>query len=238
MRKPNELVAQMHTAIRPIMKAGTSPMEINDFVEAFAERNGASCAQIGYKGYPFATCISVNDVIAHGFPTHTPLKTGDVVTLDTVFDVDGWKGDSAWTYMIGNVSERTRKLVEVTKECLDLSIQQAVVGNYTGDLGHAIQTHAEKQGFSVVRELLAHGIGRSIHEDPVFQHVGHPGKGILLEDGMVLTIEPMINEGTHHMYVENDGWTARTKDGKRSAQFEHTIAITTEGPEILTAQGN
>lgn len=236
MKKPNALVAEMHRQIRPMMKPGMTTWEIEEFVKKFAKENGAETSTVGYKGYKYATCAAVNDCIAHGFPSKEPLKSGDLVTIDTVLDVGGWKGDSAWTYAIGELSPTAEKLMRVTKECLDLAIEQAVIGNRLGDIGHAIQSHAEGNGFSVVRDLVAHGIGRAIHEEPSFQHLGTPGRGPRLKEGMVFTIEPMINEGTYEMYVEDDGWTARTKDGKLSCQFEHTIAITKDGPLVLTQQ--
>lgn len=236
LKIPSAYVALMHQSLRSMMVPGTSTADIEKFVRDFAKRNGVTCAQIGYKGYPFATCAAVNDVIAHGFPNPTPLQDGDIVTIDTVFDVDGWKGDSAWTYAIGQIDECAKRLLDVTKQCLYKGIDKARVGNRTGDIGYAIQTHAEVHGFSVARDLLAHGIGRHIHEPPVFQHFGEPGTGPLLQEGMVITIEPMINEGTYDMYMDEDGWTVRTQDGKRSAQFEHTIVITDTDPLILTEQ--
>ncbi|MEK4358119.1 type I methionyl aminopeptidase [Paenibacillus sp. FSL M7-1455] len=236
MRKAGRIVAAFHKAISSMIRPGVTTLEIESFALQFLKENGAKAYTIGYNGYPYATCASVNDVIAHGFPNRTPLKEGDIVTIDIVAEKDGWIGDSAWSYAVGEVSEEARKLMRVTKECLDLGIGKAVVGNRIGDVMHAVQTHAERNGFSVVRDLLGHGVGREMHEEPNYPHVGKPGKGFRLKEGMVLTIEPMINAGKAFMTVDADGWTARTADGSLSAQYEHTIAITADGPVILTAQ--
>lgn len=236
MRKAGRIVAAFHKAISSMIRPGVTTLEIESFALRFLKENGAKAYTIGYNGYPYATCASVNDVIAHGFPNRTPLKEGDIVTIDIVAEKDGWIGDSAWSYAVGEVSEEARKLMRVTKECLDLGIEKAVVGNRIGDVMHAVQTHAERNGFSVVRDLLGHGVGREMHEEPNYPHVGKPGKGFRLKEGMVLTIEPMINAGKAFMTVDADGWTARTADGSLSAQYEHTIAITADGPVILTAQ--
>ncbi|GIO28915.1 MULTISPECIES: type I methionyl aminopeptidase [Paenibacillus] len=236
MRKAGRIVAAFHQAIAGMIRPGVTTFDIESFAVRFLKENGAKAYTIGYNGYPYATCASVNDVIAHGFPNREPLKEGDIVTIDIVAEADGWVGDSAWSYAVGEVSEEARKLMRVAKECLDLGIEKAVVGNRIGDVMHAVQTHAERNGFSVVRDLLGHGVGREMHEEPNYPHVGTPGKGFRLKEGMVLTIEPMINAGKASMTVDADGWTARTADGSLSAQYEHTIAITADGPIILTAQ--
>lgn len=238
MRKAGRIVAAFHQAIAGagMIRPGVTTLEIESFAVRFLKENGAKAYTIGYNGYPFATCASVNDVIAHGFPNGKPLKEGDIVTIDIVAEADGWIGDSAWSYAVGEVSEEARNLMRVTKECLDLGIEKAVSGNRIGDVMHAVQTHAERNGFSVVRDLLGHGVGREMHEEPNYPHVGKPGKGFRLKEGMVFTIEPMLNAGTALMTIDDDGWTARTADGSLSAQYEHTIAITADGPIILTAQ--
>ncbi|REK76905.1 type I methionyl aminopeptidase [Paenibacillus paeoniae] len=236
MRRAGQIVAAFHQAIADMIRPGITTNEIESFAVQFLKENGAKAYTIGYNGYPYATCASVNDVIAHGFPSGKPLKEGDIVTIDIVAEADGWIGDSAWCYAVGEVSEEARKLMRVTKECLYLGIEKAVVGNRIGDVMHAVQTHAERNGFSVVRDLLAHGVGREMHEEPNFPHVGNPGKGFRLKEGMVFTIEPMINVGKALMTTDADGWTARTADGSLSAQYEHTIAITADGPIILTEQ--
>ncbi|NMO98052.1 type I methionyl aminopeptidase [Paenibacillus lemnae] len=236
MRTAGGIVAAFHRAIADMIKPGVTTLDIEKFAVKFLREKGAKAYTVGYNGYPFATCASVNDVIAHGFPNNKPLQQGDIVTIDIVAQANGWIGDSAWTYAVGEISEEARKLMKVTKECLDIGIVKAVVGNRIGDVMHAVQTHAEQNGYSVVRDLLGHAVGREMHEEPNYPHIGKPGKGFRLKEGMVLTIEPMINIGKAAMKVDPDGWTARTVDGSLSAQYEHTIAITAEGPIILTVQ--
>lgn len=238
MRKAGRIVAAFHQAIAGMIRPGVSTLDIELFAVRFLKENNARAYTVGYNGYPYATCASVNDVIAHGFPNPKPLKEGDIVTIDIVAEADGWIGDSAWSYAVGEVSEEARNLMRVTKECLYLGIEKAIVGNRIGDVMHAVQSHAEKSGYSVVRDLLGHGVGREMHEEPNYPHVGKPGKGFRLKEGMVMTIEPMINAGKAFMTVDADGWTARTADGSLSAQYEHTIAITADGPIILTEQKN
>jgi len=238
MRKAGRIVAAFHQAIAGMIRPGVTTLDIELFAVRFLKENNARAYTVGYNGYPYATCASVNDVIAHGFPSPKPLKEGDIVTIDIVAEADGWIGDSAWSYAVGEVSEEARNLMRVTKECLYLGIEKAVVGNRIGDVMHAVQSHAERNGYSVVRDLLGHGVGREMHEEPNYPHVGKPGKGFRLKEGMVMTIEPMINAGKPFMTVDADGWTARTADGSLSAQYEHTIAITADGPIILTEQKN
>jgi methionyl aminopeptidase len=236
MKKAGELLASCHRQIADMIRPGITTLEIDQFVEEYLKKMGAYPEQKGYHGYPFATCASVNDVICHGFPSKTPLKDGDIVTIDMVVNLDGWLADSAWSYAVGNVSEVAQKLLDVTKECLYKGIEQAVDGNRIGDISHAIQTYAEAQGFSVVRDFVGHAIGQEMHEDPQIPHYGPPHRGGRLKEGMVITIEPMINVGKYHSKIDDDGWTARTVDGSLSAQYEHTIAITKDGPVILTEQ--
>ncbi|CAM4036140.1 type I methionyl aminopeptidase [Cohnella lubricantis] len=236
MKPAGAIVAACHREIAKMIRPGVSTWDIEELVEDILRKAGAKAYTKGYKGYKYATCASVNDVIAHGFPNKNPLKEGDLVKIDIVSQLDGWIGDSAWTYGVGQLSPEAEKLMRVTKECLDIGIANAVVGNRIGDAMYPLQKHAEANGFSMVRELAAHGVGRELHEDPSFIHVGTPGKGFRLKEGMVLTIEPMVNAGTWRMKIDADGWTARTMDGKLSAQFEHTVAITKDGPVILTAQ--
>ncbi|MBE1447453.1 methionyl aminopeptidase [Paenibacillus sp. OAS669] len=234
MRKAGQVLARCHEEIAKIIRPGMTTLFINDFAERFLTEHGAKQVTKGYKGYPYATCASVNDVIAHGFPDDTPLQNGDIVKMDIVCSYDGWMADSCRTYAVGAISSAAERLVNVTKECLDLAIPKAVAGNSIGDVMHVIQSHAEAAGYSVVRDLLGHGIGQSLHEKPSYEHIGRPGKGFKLKEGMVITIEPMINAGGYEMYIDSDGWTARTWDGSLSAQFEHTVAITKDGPYILT----
>ncbi|WP_339149170.1 MULTISPECIES: type I methionyl aminopeptidase [unclassified Sutcliffiella] len=236
MAEAGKLLAACHGRLAKLIKPGITTMEIDSYVDSFLKKNGAKSEQYGYKGYQYATCASINDEICHGFPRQSPLRKGDMVTIDMVVNLNGSLADSAWTYAVGEVSEASKKLMEVTKNSLYIGIEQAVAGNRLGDIGHAIQTYVEGEGYSVVRDFTGHGIGRTIHEDPQVLHFGSPGRGLRLKEGMVITIEPMVNEGTWHSKMDENGWTARTVDGKLSAQYEHTIAITKDGPVILTKQ--
>lgn len=236
MHEAGKLLAKTHREIAKLIKPGITTKEIDQFVEEFLAAHGATPEQKGFQGYPYATCASINDEICHGFPRDEKLKDGDIVTIDLVVNLKGGLADSAWTYAVGNVDEAGLRLMEVTKKALYIGIEQARVGNRIGDIGHAIQTYAEAQGFSVVREFTGHGIGPTIHEPPHIPHFGEPNKGPRLKEGMVITIEPMLNEGDWRSKMDPNNWTARTIDGRRSAQYEHTIAILKEGPLILTDQ--
>ncbi|MFC0272101.1 type I methionyl aminopeptidase [Metabacillus herbersteinensis] len=236
MHEAGKLLAACHKEIAKLIQPGITTLEIDTFVEQYLKKHGATPEQKGFKGYKYATCASVNDEICHGFPRKTALKDGDIVTIDTVFNLHDGLADSAWTYAVGNIPEKTQKLLEVTQNSLYKGIEKACIGNRIGDIGHAIQTYAESEGFSVVRDFTGHGVGPTLHEDPQIPHFGTQGKGLRLKEGMVITIEPMINEGTWHRKMDSNGWTARTVDGKLSAQYEHTLAITKNGPIILTQQ--
>lgn len=236
MHNAGKLLAAVHKEIAKRIRPGITTMEIDQFVETFLAEHGATPEQKGFHGYQYATCASINDEICHGFPRKQPLKKGDIVTIDMVVNLKGGLADSAWTYAVGDISADKQRLLDVTKNSLYKGIEQAVVGNRLGDIGHAIQSYAEAEGYSVVRDFTAHGIGPTLHEDPMIPHYGEPGKGLKLKEGMVITIEPMINEGAWQSKMDNNGWTARTIDGKLSAQYEHTLAITKDGPIILTEQ--
>jgi methionyl aminopeptidase len=236
MHEAGKLLAACHKEIAKLIQPGISTLEIDEFVEQFLTKHGATPEQKGYKGYPYATCASINDEICHGFPRKEPLKNGDIVTIDLVVNLHGALADSAWTYAVGEISSETQQLLDVTKKALYKGIEQAIIGNRIGDIGHAIQTYVEPYGFSVVRDFTGHGIGKTIHEDPFIPHFGTKGKGQRLKEGMVITIEPMINMGAWESKMDDNGWTARTVDGSLSAQYEHTIAITKNGPLILTEQ--
>lgn len=236
MKKAGVILANLHKEIAKMIKPGISTKDIDEFVEQYLAERNAYPEQKGYQGYKYAICASINDEVCHGFPRKDLLKKGDIVTIDMVVNLDGWLADSAWSYGVGELSEKASKLMEVTKQSLYLGIEQAVIGNRLGDIGHAVQTHVEKNGFSVVKDFVGHGIGRDMHEDPQVLHYGIPGRGIRLMEGMVITIEPMVNVGTYRVKLDDNGWTARTLDGKLSTQFEHTIAITKDGPMILTEQ--
>jgi len=236
MAEAGKVLTACHQELRLLIRPGITTLEIDKFAEDFIRSHGAKPEQKGYKGYPFATCASVNDEICHGFPTKDPLKDGDIVGIDMVVNLNGWLADSAWTYPVGQISEEAERLLQVTKECLYLGIETAVIGNRIGDISHAIQAHAEAQGFSVVRDFMGHGIGQIMHEDLQVPHFGRPHRGERLREGMVFTIEPMINIGAYHLKIDPNKWTARTTDGSLSAQYEHTIAITKNSPHVLTEQ--
>lgn len=236
MHKAGQLLANCHKEIAKRIKPGITTFEINSFVDKYLSEHGATPEQKGYKGYEYATCASINDEICHGFPRHTPLNNGDIVTIDMVVNLNGALADSAWSYAVGEVSAEAAKLLQVTEESLNRAIEKAVIGNRLGDIGHAIQSYVEGEGFSVVRDFTGHGIGETIHESPTILHYGEPNKGLRIKEGMVFTIEPMVNIGSWESKMDDNGWTARTIDGKLSAQYEHTIAITKEGPIILTKQ--
>ncbi|MGV3466218.1 MAG: type I methionyl aminopeptidase [Heyndrickxia sp.] len=236
MKKAGELLAKTHKEIEKMIKPGITTWEIDQFVDRFLAENGATPEQKGYKGYEYATCASINDEICHGFPRKQPLQEGDIVTIDMVVNLNGALADSAWSYPVGKVDTLTQKLLDVTKESLYKGMEQVKVGNRIGDIGHAIQTYVEAQGFSVVRNFIGHGIGPTIHEKPEVPHYGLPGKGPRIKEGMVFTIEPMVNIGGFETKMDNNGWTARTLDGSLSAQYEHTIAVTNNGIVIITDQ--
>lgn len=236
MKKAGEILAACHREIAKMIRPGITTQEIDQFAEAFMKKNGATPEQKGYNGYQYATCASVNDVICHGFPGKYALKDGDIVTIDMVVNLNGWLADSAWSYAVGEVTPEAQHLLDVTKNSLYKGIELAVVGNRIGDISNAIQVYAEGEGLSVVREFIGHGIGEKMHEEPQVPHYGPPHRGPRLKEGMVITIEPMLNIGTFRSKLDSDGWTARTLDGSLSAQYEHTIAITADGPVILTAQ--
>lgn len=236
MHRSGRLLASCHRELARLIKPGITPLEIDRFVEEYLRSHGAKPEQKGYMGYPYATCCSKNDVVCHGMPDETPLREGDIVTIDMVVNIDGWLADSAWTYPVGTISSEARRLLDATRESLYRGIAQAKAGNRVGDISHAIQSYAEGQGYSVVRQFVGHGIGRRMHEDPQIPHFGKPNQGVLLKPGMVITIEPMLNTGDYRVKIDDDGWTARTVDGSLSAQYEHTVAITEEGLLILTEQ--
>jgi len=235
MRQAGQLAAQLLDHLAPIVQPGVSTQTLNDEAERWTIAHGAKSAPLGYKGFPKSICTSVNEVICHGIPSPKQiLKDGDIINIDVTPILDGYHGDTSRTFMVGTPSPTAQKLVAVTEECLRLGIAAARPGGTMGDIGAAIQEYAESQGFSVVRDFVGHGISHIFHTPPQVPHFGVRGKGRKLRQGMVFTIEPMINEGTYEHLLLADGWTAITKDRKLSAQFEHTIAITEDGVEILT----
>lgn len=239
MKEAGKIVADAHKMIKKIIKPGITTMEINKKVDKFIRARGGIPAQIGYQGYPYAICASINDEVCHGMPRDEALEEGDILTVDMVVEKDGWMADSAWSYAIGEISPEAKDLMETTKESLYKGIEKAIVGNRLGDIGSAIQEYVEDKDYSVVRMFVGHGIGREMHEAPQVLHYGEAGRGKRLTEGMTLTIEPMINIGHWDVEIdEEDGWTARTKDGSLSCQYEHTLAITKDGPIILTDQND
>ena len=234
MHEAGKILAACHREIAKIIKPGISTLEIDKFVEKYLADRGATPEQKGFQGYKYATCASVNDEICHGFPDHRLLKNGDIVTIDFVVNLNGGLADSAWTHSVGTISDEAKHLMKTAKMAMFKGIEQAQAGNRLGDIGHAIQSYVENENFSVVRDFTGHGIGRTMHEDPAVLNYGQAGKGIKLREGMVITIEPMVNVGSFHCKIDKNEWTARTVDGKLSAQYEHTLAITHNGPFILT----
>ena len=230
----SRLVAEALLALREESQPGVKTAELDRFAEAFLLERGAQPAFKGYRGYPFTVCTSVNEEVVHGLPSERRLQEGEIVSLDLGAIVEGYYGDAALTVPVGEISPEARRLLEVTREALHRGIAAAVPGQHLTDISHAIQTHVEADGFSVVRIFVGHGIGRALHEEPQIPNFGPPGRGPLLKPGMVLAIEPMVNAGTHEVTILEDRWTAVTQDGSLSAHFEHTIVITEKGPEILT----
>ena len=234
MRRAGRLAAEILDALVAHIVPGAATEEIDRIVYDMTVAAGAVPATLGYRGYTHSSCISVNHVVCHGIPGPKTLKDGDIVNVDVTPLLDGWHGDSNRTYLCGDVPLKARRLVEVTHECLMLGIEQARPGNRLGDIGHAIQRHAEKSRYGVVRDFCGHGVGRLFHDAPEVVHVGRPGTGPELKPGMFFTIEPMINIGRPDVKVLDDGWTAVTRDRSLSAQFEHSIGITEDGCEIFT----
>jgi methionyl aminopeptidase len=239
MRRAGSLAAKLLQHLEPLVKPGVSTLQLNDEAERWTLQHGAKSAPLGYKGFPKSICTSVNEVICHGIPNAKQiLKDGDIINIDVTPIVEGYHGDTSKTFLVGNPSPTAQKLVEVTQECLRLGIAEVKPGAKMGDIGAAIQEYAESFGFSVVRDFVGHGISHIFHTAPDVPHYGIRGRGKKLRAGMVFTIEPMINEGTHEAEMLNDGWTAVTSDRLLSAQFEHTIAVTEYGVEILTLPEN
>jgi len=236
MRRAGLVVARAHELVREMIRPGITTLQIDQAVEEFLRRENAVPAFKGYHGYPATICASVNEVVVHGIPSaDKALEEGSIVSVDIGAFVDGFCGDSAWTYPVGNVSEEVQVLLRVGEEALYRGIAQAVVGNRLSDISHAVQQYVESFGFSVVRDFVGHGIGRQMHEEPQIPNFGPPGRGPRLKVGMTLAIEPMINAGGYQVDVLQDNWTVVTRDGSWSVHFEHTVAITDDGPRILTS---
>lgn len=237
MRKSNAIVAAILEELRKKIRPGVKTIELDRLSEDLALKKGARPAFKGYRGYPYSLCTSVNSEVVHGMPSERELKEGDIVSLDFGILNDGYYGDAAVTVPVGEITPGARKLLKITEEALYRGIAEVKAGNRIGDISSAIQNHVEAAGYSVVRDLVGHGIGKSLHEDPQVPNYGSGGRGIELKPGMVFAIEPMVNEGTYRVEILRDGWTVVTADGKLSAHFEHSVAITENGPVILSRIG-
>jgi methionyl aminopeptidase len=234
IRQSNVIVAEILEVLRQKVETGTDTLTLDKIAEELALAKNAKPAFKGYRGYPHNLCTSVNQQVVHGFPSRRPLKEGDILSMDFGIFYNGYYGDAAITVPVGKVSEVAQGLMETTKKALFLGIEQAVPGKRLSDISHAIQSHVEAAGLSVVRKFVGHGIGKALHEDPQIPNYGKPGMGIRLKPGMVFAIEPMVNVGSYEVKTMEDGWTTVTKDGSLSAHFEHTVAITEDGPVILS----
>lgn len=236
MRESNLLVGKTLGEVARWIAPGVTTLRLDQIAEEFIRDNGGIPGFKGYGGFPFTLCISVNENIVHGFPSSYVLREGDIVSVDCGAIVGGYNGDSAYTFPVGEVAPEIMALLKTTKESLYLGIEKAIVGNRIGDISNAVQTYCEARGYSVVRELCGHGIGRKLHEDPEVPNYGRRGCGALLKKGMCIAIEPMINLGSRNIVIERDGWTTRTRDRKPSAHYEHTVAITQDGAaDILSS---
>lgn len=247
LRDAGRLVAETYEALRPHVVPGVTTGDLDRIAEEFIRSHGAFPTYKGYGAvaarsgqpgrppFPATICVAINDVICHGIPNRRAvLNEGDIIGIDIGASYHGWIGDSCVTFPVGKIDDKSQKLLDVAQRCLELGIEQAQPGKRLGDIGAAIQTYAEANGFSVVREYAGHGVGRTLHEEPFVLHHGTAGTGMVLRPGMVFTIEPMINMGHYETQLDADNWTVRTADGSRSAQFEHSLAITASGPELLT----
>lgn len=234
LRQSNLLISATLASIAHLMKPGVTTLEIDHLAEEYIRDHGGVPGFKGYQGYPATLCISINEEVVHGIPSRRFLRDGDIVSCDCGVLMNGFNGDSTYTFTVGEVKPEVLKLIQVTKECLQLGIDQAITGNRMGDIGHAIQKHAESNGFSVVREMVGHGVGRHLHEEPEVPNYGKPGTGIVLQNGLVIAIEPMINLGRRHIQQDKDGWTIRTTDKKPSAHFEHSIVVRDNQADVLS----
>jgi len=234
MRASGQLVGRVLQELRNMVEPGITTLEVDEAADKMIRDAGAYPTFKGYNGFPYSICASVNEQVVHGFPSKYQLKEGDIFSIDVGVTLEGFVGDTATTVPIGRVSDDLLKLIRVNEECLQLAIDKCRAGNHIGDIGYVVQQHAESHGYSVVRDYVGHGIGRRMHEDPQIPNYGKPGKGPKIRKGYVFAVEPMINLGSHHTKTLQDGWTVVTVDGQPSAHVEHTIAITEEGPEVLT----
>ena len=234
LRENNILVSKTLAEVGRHVAPGVTTLELDRIAEEFIRSHGAEPGFLGYNGFPNTLCVSVNEQVVHGIPSSYALKEGDIVSVDCGTFMKGFYGDSAYTFAVGEIDSRVSDLLRVTKEALYKGVAQAVAGNRVGDISSAVQEHCEAHGYSVVREMVGHGCGRKMHEDPEVPNYGMRGRGPLLKEGMVLCVEPMINMGSRYIVFERDGWTVRTKDRKPAAHFEFAVAVTKHGPDVLT----
>jgi methionyl aminopeptidase len=234
IRNSSLIVSKVLGEIAKLIKPGITTLELDKIAEEYIRDNGALPGFKGYRGFPSTLCTSINDVVVHGIPNNKPLENGDILSVDCGVLLDGYYGDSAYTFAVGEISEKNKQLLEVTKESLYKAIEQSIVGKRLGDVADAIQSYVEKFGYSVVREMVGHGIGKNLHEDPEVLNYGRRGTGLKLQKGLVICIEPMINMGKKNIFQENDGWTIRTRDRMPSAHFELTVAINYEKADVLS----
>jgi methionyl aminopeptidase len=234
MREAGRIVALTHQELKQHITPGITTKELDQIAEKTIQKYGATPSFKGYNGFPGSICASVNEELVHGIPGKRKLKEGDIISIDIGAKYNGYHGDSAWTYPVGNISESVQKLLDVTEKSLYLGLEQVKPGERLSNISHAVQTHAEENGFSIVREYVGHGIGQDLHEDPQIPHYGPPNRGPRLKPAMVICVEPMVNQGRRYVKTLSDDWTVVTVDGKWCAHFEHTIALTEAGYEILT----
>jgi methionyl aminopeptidase len=234
MRRAGKVVAEMHEECVRAAKPGVTTAQIDEVARDVIERRGARSNFLGYHGFPAVICTSPNDVIVHGIPGGYVLREGDILSIDCGAIIEGWHADAALTTPIGEIDDESRRLIDVTRHSLELAIDEVVAGHRLSDVGAAVENVAEAAGFSIVREYVGHGIGTAMHEDPQVPNYGPPGRGLKLKEGLVLAIEPMVNAGGARTRTLDDGWTVVTADGRRSAHFEHTVAVGEDGPEVLT----
>ena len=237
MRKAGELLHNVLEALREEIDVGVTTLHINKLAEQLIRSAGATPSFLGYNGFPYSICASVDDQVVHGFSNDKPLKKGQLLSIDCGVILNGWQSDSAFSVLVGGGDAKAQKLVDVTEECFWIGANQARGGNHLGDIGHAIQQHAESHGYGVIRDLCGHGIGREMHEDPNVPNYGKPGRGVKLQPGMTIAIEPMISMGTWKVFLEDDDWTVVTRDGSLCSHYEHTLLITDGEPEILSFPG-
>ncbi|WP_152267168.1 type I methionyl aminopeptidase [Agriterribacter humi] len=236
IRKSSLLVSATLATVAKFLKPGITTLQADILAEQFIRDNGAVPSFKNYKGFPFTCCISVNDAVVHGFPNNTVLKEGDIVSVDVGVFMNGYHGDSAYTFALGTLTDDVKQLLRVTKESLYKGVDKAIAGNRIGDISFAVQEHTErKHGYGVVRELVGHGLGKQLHEDPQVPNYGKRGTGLKMKEGLVIAIEPMINMGKKEVYYEEDGWTVKTKDGKPAAHYEHTVCVQKNKPDILSS---